>query len=179
MGVTNAIFQDFRLHLQSIEDRVQSYQNLSKDEWNSQSWVGFYLRLKKELGAGLWKRVPNKAGGFMGFWWGGVQSGEICKPYLLLEEEKLCFKIHIKNPAEQISLRDKWHKLIKSKNKSSDFKLNLVKPDRFGKGENMTVIMEKEYRQVKDGYIDIEATIEYLKKAEKLLREVQQLAFVE
>jgi len=39
----------------------------------------------------------------------------------------------------------------------------------------MTVIMEKEYRKVKDGCIDMEATVEYLKKAERLLHEVQQL----
>ena len=110
MGVNNAIFQDFRLHLQSIEDGVQSYQNSPKNKWHPQSWVGFYLRLQKELGTGLWKKVNNEAGGFMGFWWGGVQGGEICKPYLLLEQEKLCFKITDKNPAEQKSLRSHWYK---------------------------------------------------------------------
>lgn len=96
MGVNNAIFQDFRLHLQLIEDKVQSYKHLPIDpenKWPKQSRVGFYLRLQKELGAGLWKEVSNKSGGFLGFWWGGIQGSEICKPYLLLEQEKLCFKI--------------------------------------------------------------------------------------
>jgi hypothetical protein len=180
MGVDNAIFQDFREHLQKIENKVQSYLNLPifpiepKNKWHSQAWVGFYLRLQKEMGTGLWKKINNEAGGFMGFWWGN-KSGENCKPYLLLEEEKLCFKIMVNDPAERKNIRNNWHKLIKSK--CIDFELNLVKPTRFGNGKHMTVIVAKEdYRKVKqDGCIDMNATIDSLRKAESLLYEVQQI----
>jgi hypothetical protein len=42
--------------------------------------------------------------------------------------------------------------------------------------ERVTVIMaEEDYRKVKDGCIDMEATIAYLKTAEKFLCEIQQL----
>jgi len=95
-GINNAIFQDFRLHLQGIENRVQSYLILEKNQWHSQAWTGFYMVLQKNLNPGQltgnWKKVNNKSGGFMGFWWGVG-----CKPYLLLAHEKLCFKIDTKN----------------------------------------------------------------------------------
>ena len=51
-----------------------TYEDLMK-QVNSQAWTGFYLHLQKELGTGLWRKVNNEAGGFMGFWWGN-QSGE-------------------------------------------------------------------------------------------------------
>jgi hypothetical protein len=174
-GVNNAIFQDFRTHLQKIENNVQSYQSLPIgpiDQWHSQSWVGFYLKLQKILGTGLWKKVNNEAGGFMGFWWGN-KSGGNCKPYLLLEEKKLCFKIKVDDPTERRKLRSKWYKLIKSK--SPEFELNLEKPDRFGSGKHMTVIMAKEYRKSnQDGCIDMDATIDNLRKAQALLYAIQE-----
>lgn len=176
IGINNAIFQDFRQHLQLIEDKVQNYLNMPispNNKWHSQSWVGFYLNLQKELGTGLWKKVNNEAGGFMGFWL-GYQGGENCKPYLQLEENKLCFKIKVDDPAERKKLRNNWYKSIKSK--CSDFELDLIKPARFGSGRHMTVIVAKEdYRTVKqDGCIDMVATVNNLKKAQLFLHAIQK-----
>lgn len=169
-GIDNAIFQDFRGHLQKIEDRVQSYLTLPVSKWHTQSWVGFYLNLQKQLGTGLWKKVNNESNGFMGFWWGG-KSG---KPYLLLEEQKLCFKIKADDQSDKKKIRNDWYKLIKSK--SSDANFTLEKPARFGSGKNMTVmIASRDYRKTtEEGYIDMEATVDGLRKIQTFLHAIHE-----
>lgn len=179
-GIDNAIFQDFREHLQKIENNVNSYLTLpvktqnSGAKWNAQTWTGFYMRLQTELGTGLWKKVNNEAGGFMGFWW-GKQSG---KPYLLLEQDKLCFKINVDATADRKKIRNHWHNVIKSK--QAEAGMTLTKPARFGSGKNMTVMIAAEdYRQVTaEGYLDIAATVAKLKTIQSFLYDIQNHAAV-
>lgn len=67
-GGYNAILNDYRDHLQSIEDEVNSNETLPIDEWKRSRWMGFYLRLQEELDTGTCGYVPNPKGGFLGFW---------------------------------------------------------------------------------------------------------------
>lgn len=174
-GIENSIFQDFRENLYKIQSHVESYLRIpvssknSNPKWNNHAWTGFFIHLQKELGTGLWGKVNNAAGGFMGFWWGG-QSG---KPHLQLEEGKLCFKIKVDKPEDQKRLRTYWYTLIK--NSPADTGFTLTKPERFGRGKYMTVIVAKEdYRQTtEDGCIDMEATVRGLKKMQSFLGEIQ------
>jgi len=170
----NAILVDYRSHLQSISDEVESYKSKEIQKWNWYSWIGFYLRLQNQLGSGHWDYVANPNGGFLGLWW-HFQGNDDCKQYLQLEEEKFCFKIWVKNIDERTKLRSKWHKAIKAQGES--FGLDLVKPARFGNGEYMTVcVFNGEYRGFKNGLIDIDKTVERLRKAESLLKSVHQIA---
>ena len=89
----NPILVDYRNHLQSITDKVESYQAKEVTQaWSRDAWVGFYSELQKRLGAGAWDYVANPKKGFLGFWW-HFQGNKECKQYLQLEQEKLCFKI--------------------------------------------------------------------------------------
>ena len=193
LGISNAIFEDFREHLQGIENRVQSYQTHNFNDWTSQSWVGFYLKLQQELGMGNWDKVNNPAKGFMGFSWGGIGSE---KPYLQLEQHELCFKVRVegeskkelkkKQPdelrkilkAETVKRRDirnKWYKLIKSQ--CTDYGIALERPANFGNGKWMTVIKAKDdyLHKNAEGIIDIHATVQYLQKMDAFLKEMQKL----
>lgn len=171
---TNSILVDYRGYLQSITDKVESYKSKKLSEWNWHSWVGFYLELQKRFGNGHWDYVANPTGGFLGFWW-HFQGNDDCEQYLQLEQDKFCFKIWVNNEDERKSLRLKWHKIIN--NKAKDIDLNLVKPTRFGNGRYMTVcVFNGEYREVKDGIIDMDKTIDLLKKAESLLKLVDEIA---
>lgn len=167
----NAIIIDYRNHLQSISDGVESYLKLPIEEWEKHSWVGFYIRLQKELKDGNWDNVPNKSGGFLGMWW-HHQGNKDCRQYLQLEKEKLCFKISVNKTEDRKRLRGQWYKTIKEK--SGEYKLALTKPARFGSGKYMTVcIHDGEYRHTdSDGIINIEKTVSLLQKAESLLRAV-------
>jgi len=67
------ILKDYKIYLQDIEDRVNSYKYKSVDIWSSDAIKGFYMRLQKVLGEGNWDYVPNARGGFWGFWWNSYQ----------------------------------------------------------------------------------------------------------
>ncbi len=173
---TNIILIDYRCYIQSITDQVESYKTEKiSNTWGWYAWVGFYLELQNRLDSAdcaYWDYVANPAGGFLGFWW-HYQGDENCKQYLQLEQDKFCFKIWVKNKEERKSLRKKWHKIIKEK--GQDYGLELVRPSRFGYGNYMTVCVFKgEYRESDNGKINLEKTIDRLKKAEKLLKSVKE-----
>ena len=95
-GIRNEIFIDFYEHLRQIEQAVQSYKSLPLDKWNWDSWKGFYLELQNLLGVGEWDYVPQKNGGFLGFWWHWKDkelNGTGYDYYLQLEHQKFCFKL--------------------------------------------------------------------------------------
>ena len=167
----NSILLDYRNHLQSIADKVESYKLLPINKWDGYSWRGFYLRLQKELGSGNWEYVsPPKRDGFLGFYW-HFHGDDICRQYLQLEEDKFCFKIEVNNPSDWKNLRSKWHKTIKDM--GHEYRLKLKKPDKFGTGKHMTVcVYDGEYRECDNNkVIDIDNTIHKLRKAEVLLKE--------
>lgn len=170
-GIDNAIFLDFTARMQAIEDSVNSYLSKPIAEWTGQAWVGFFMHLQQEMGRGLWRKINTPSGGFMGFWWGHQPE----KPYLQLEESKLCFKLIVKEKERQNQVRTHWFKIIKD-NQNSDLQLSFVKPAKFRAGNSMSVmITNDEYRQVKpDGCIDMTATVELLKNMTTFLEKIQQ-----
>jgi hypothetical protein len=122
------------------------------------------------LNDGHWDYVANPSGGFLGFWW-KFRGDKNCEQYLQLEQKKLCFKIYVKHASERRALRSRWHRRIIEK--SEGFNLRITKPNRFGSGQYMTVcIFEGDYRVSKNGVIDLEATLDRLRKAEDLLMSV-------
>ena len=171
----NSIVTDYRDHLQSISDDVESFKSRPINEWGWYSWVGFYLRLQKELGDGNWDYVPNPNGGFLGMWW-HFQGDEKCEQYLQLEEDKLCFKIWVDESQDRIELRSMWHSRVKEK--GTEFDLLIERPTRFGNGKYMTVcIYDGEYRITDgNGVINFDRTLKRLKKAEELLKSVDEYA---
>ncbi len=171
----NAILIDYRSHLQKISMWEESYIVERLEKWYWYSWMGFYSRLQSEgIDCVDWGYVPNPRGGFLAFWW-HFQGDDTCGQYLQLEEDKLCFKIWVKNKEERYSLRQKWSRVVMAENLDQKFGLDLNRPKRFGSGEYMTICLVENYRQVSDnGLIDMNKTLEVLKTAEKLLALVQQ-----
>ena len=178
---TNSILVDYRNHLQSISDDVESYKSLPITQWKprSRSWIGFFLELQRQsgkLGEGRWGYVHNPTGGFFGFWWAS-QGNDNCEQYLQLEEDKLCFKISVgeKSPDVRRSLRSKWYELVRAK--GQEYGLDLVRPRRFGNGKCLTVcVFNGDYRESDNDLIDMEKTVARLRKAECLLKSVDQNA---
>lgn len=60
-----------------------------------------------------------------------------------LEEERLCFKIHVADKDRRKELRDKWSKALIER--SHNYSFNVEKP-RFGNGRYMTVAVVRDYR---------------------------------
>ncbi|MGE6327147.1 PD-(D/E)XK nuclease family protein [Psychrobacter pacificensis] len=129
------IYIDYLNYLQSIEEAVQSFKSKSVNKWKKRAWIGFFQHLQSYLGEGNWKYVANKSGGFMGFWAFKQVVGDIAV-YLLLEQDKVCFKVSVPSSKEYSKIRNELYKLFKTE--ASKFDLKVIKPKRFGSGKDMT-----------------------------------------
>ncbi len=178
----NDILLDYRRHLQQIEDEVQSYTTQGLKDWHPLQWMGFYMRLQELLKApnAGWDYVPNRSGGFWGFWWGWVpiekpteKQGK-CELHIQLEEDKLRFKIYVSDAdaAKMRELRWKWHRKIMEAG-GKDF--GLQKPARFGNGTYMTVCeFRADYRVSENNIINMDKTLARLRDAEGILASATQ-----
>jgi len=166
--VENDIFHDYRRHLESIQEKLERFENVPSDQWPKAAWKGFYQSLQEQLGEGSWSYVPNQSGGFMAFYWHYFDS-DGCSQYLQLEEGKFCFKIAVEQEDRYKSLREKWHKRVVEA--SEEASIQARKPAHFGHGEHMTVaVLPDGYLATdEDGLVDIEATVVRLREAEDIL----------
>ena len=173
------ILTDFFDHLQERERDSSSWESTPPADWSWSAWEGFYRRLEEEIGPHIetdnitdinWRYVPNQAGGFLGFWrydYDVVSEDEV---YWQVEQENLCFKISVEGDGNRGERRWHWHELIVQAGKSE--RMTLEKPARFGSGKTMTVaVLEGDWRRSgSDGRLDLEKTVEVLKKAERVLQ---------
>ena len=134
------IFCDYVEYIQDIQCQSEAYQSLPINNWSSYTWQGFYMALEKELQTGDWGYVPNKQGGFWGFYWHlkKASSNPDVDIYLQLEEKKLCVKAYQKDGVEKGYIySSQLVELAKEKN------ISLIKPDRLRKGITMTLAVHK------------------------------------
>jgi PD-(D/E)XK nuclease superfamily len=169
LNIKNDIIEDYYENLSGIESEIQGYRNGSKDSWTAANWTGFFMELKTLLKDGNWGYVPNRSGGFMGYWW--HWNGN---KYLQLEEEQLCFKLMVEEPALQPSAWESWHQQLMAAGQRKNFPL--VRPDRRSNGTYMTVarFAEVDFRSFSNGKLDMSATLTLLKRAEDLLDDAVQ-----
>lgn len=156
--------------LLQIDEAISSYKNLKRENWDNDSWTGFYSKLSNEFQDAGWSFVNNPAGGFMGFWWHWYEDDD-CSQYLQLEEGKLCFKIWVEDDERRSELRQIWHEKIIMKSEGG--KILVRKPDRFGSGQYMTVaIYNEDYRVFINDKLDYQETLKNIKYAMKILDDI-------
>ncbi|MEO7822064.1 MAG: PD-(D/E)XK nuclease family protein [Gemmatimonadaceae bacterium] len=165
----NDIARDFYSRLTSIDHDVESYRHQPvSTKWSPLAWQGFFCALQLRLPGGMWGYVPNRAGGFQGYWW-YWKKAQGCEQYLQLEEETLCFKISVNQPETRAELRNAWPaRLIEAGRAEA---LDVTRPRRLRSGQAMTVaVLAADYRATDNaGLIDMEATVARLRKAETVL----------
>jgi len=173
--IKNNIFLEFKSHLQSIEDRVNSFKKYPIEEWNWYSWIGFYKEIKSNMNTDYcdcdWAYVPNKGGGFLGLWWNFREKDKYTL-HLQFEQEKLCFKIRVDDKEKRSHLRNLLSKEICEI--SNEFDLSFNKPKRFGKGLHMTVaVLNEDARKVdENGEINISETLKILDQCNDLMNKI-------
>lgn len=168
-SLRNNIAIDFYENLAELDRNIKSYLNLPVQKWYWHSWIGFYAELQKQIG-GEWGYVPNRSGGFLGYWW--VQhtakiDGKDFHYYLLLAQDKLVFKVNAHQKANRQYVRDFYRNLVFKKAKELGIGIS-----RYGRlGEDMGVArLNAEYRITDDnGVLNLPATIENLKRFMKLI----------
>lgn len=178
IGISNEIFIDFLNYLQNIDNSVNSFKTLPIDQWHWDSWKGFYIELQKRLGQGEWDYVPQKNGGFLGFWWYWNYmefNGNGFDYYLQLEHGKFCFKISPYNIESNYEIRDHYrNKLFQHASKSG---LNIKRNGRCVKGKTKTMTVAKLDSSYivsdSNNIIDLDLTVQKIKKIEELINEIK------
>ena len=182
---TNITLTDFHDHLKRLECKTNSYENWTKGTtvgWKA--WQGFFKHVEKEFEEEIrqnkgwlgWGYVPNKAGGFLGFWWGG-RSYDNAEAYMQLQVEPwkvcsqhLCFKVgaHHAGSAEQDRLKWECHQRVKSVGGD-----RVKKPGVMRRGKTMTVAVWASDWLAFDtnGKLNINETVSNLKEAESVLKQ--------
>jgi hypothetical protein len=160
-GVNHPIFLDYLTHLEKLDSKINAYKTKPVIDWDGFSWQGFYMELQKHF-KGNWDYVPNKRGGFWGFWW-KPQSNK--NYYLQLEQQLLCVKIEAEGVQDLKEFQTE--EMVNVLLESEDQGLHLQKPTRMSTGKTMTIAHRPNYIQTKEnGLLDLDKTIEELKKWE-------------
>lgn len=168
----NNIAVDFYENLSELDRNIKSYLNMPLQKWHWHSWIGFYAELQKQIG-GEWNYVPNRSGGFLGFWWNwheAIVDGKEFKFYLQLEQDRFVFKLTTQNAINRGLLRDVYRKKLFKK--AAEMGIGLSK---FGRsGQYMGVArLNAEYRIADDnGVLDLPATVKNLKRFMELIDEI-------
>jgi hypothetical protein len=170
-GIKNHIYIDFTNFLKRRENAVLSYLRLPFEDWQWDSWKGFYQDVQKRFNDGTWDYVPQKNGGFLGYWWhwNSAKFDDIYfEYYLQLEHTKLCIKIYVEGTKEnkynvRNQFRQKLYPLAKK------HQIDIYQNGSIGKW--MTVAaLSNEYRvKDKSNFIDMKATIDNLKRINNLI----------
>ncbi|MEZ0486221.1 hypothetical protein [Fibrella aquatica] len=177
-GVANAIYDDFLAHLQKVDFLIKQFSIRPVDKWEYHDWVGFFtvlydqrstLSSSSEDDGANWGYVANPSGGFVGYWWYfKPQSNKTYMPYLQLEQNILCFKIEVTDPANQKTAQDEANRLILQAARQLGLS-GVERPKYMRTGRAMTVAYWKEYMVLSGDNLDSESTIENLIKAQVIL----------
>lgn len=171
--ITDTIFLDFFEHLKKIEADINSFIHLPVMQWHWESWKGFYSYLQTQLGDGEWDYVPQKNGGFLGFWWSwGYKepNSQGFDYYLQLEHSKFCFKIHPYNKDYAYQTRDYFRSLLYPKAKEHG--IAIYQNGRIGNYMTVAALSESYIKVDESGLIDLEKTIKYINHIEKMFADI-------
>lgn len=180
-GTSNNIFLDFYENLKSIEESVNSYLTLPIGDWTWDSWKGFYIYLQGKVeGVATWKYVPQRDGGFLGFWWCFREkeiNGISFQYYLQLEMKNFCFKIiplidkggidkvELKQKRQQV--RSDYRKLLFQE--AEKHSIPITKNGGFGATMTVAKLDEDIRQKTENGLIDLEKTVAQIKQIEVMV----------
>lgn len=171
----NTIVKHFTDYLANWEKRTNSFKDTPFSSWCWQAWEGFYQELERRMSIDDWSYVSNPSGGFIGIWWHWVPLEEGVRMYLQIESpEKLCIKIEcLQDKENRGSIRDKYYYLLADMARELGYH-HVHHPARFGNGTYMTIGVVDLKNIIDEPVININKTIEILKRYELLVDACQK-----
>ena len=134
---TNDVVDQYEGYLQKMQENLDAFRTKPVKTWSGTQWTGFYAKLKEELNEGDFGYVPNPSGGFMGYWFGFENIDDENSLYLQSEQEKFCFKVHIREKDRRKAARKFWHRTVIEAGKEAG--LEVVKPRVMRTGRWFTI----------------------------------------
>jgi len=177
-GNGNCILVDYYRHLKNLDEQINSFKYLPYQKWHWYSWKGFFSNIQEQIGA-EWDYVSNPSGGFLGlhWYWNTIRVKNIeFKIFILLEGRgdgfsRLSYKFTTEHVLERNSFRENYRKSLFKAAKDNNIKIKNF--GRAGKFMGAATLID-DYRISNDkGFIDMDATIQNLKRMEKLIDAVK------
>jgi hypothetical protein len=172
------ILWSFRAHLQGIEDDTQSWKSAPPADWSRRACAGFFMAIQDKRRAqkrevGNWGYVPNRSGGFMGFWfgWRPVVGGSVYAQLVVNDRGSTpkaathaayCVKLGIPKNGNRQSAQTAWNAM----SRGIDPELGLARPQRIRSGSSMTVARVNEIRVAPSEEVLLEETLERIDRLE-------------
>lgn len=170
----NDILFDYYRNLKGLDKKINSYKELPLEKWYWHSWIGFYSELQKHLG-GNWDYVANASGGFLGFWWywnSSELNDNYFEFYLQLEQNEMVFKLYCEKPESRYEIRDFYRSKLYPKAK--ELKIDVYQFGRIGQWMGVARLNESYRKTDSSGLIDMDKTVETLKKMQHLIDEINK-----
>jgi hypothetical protein len=175
IGISHPIYFDYLDYLEELEDQILLYKKLPVDDWEKETWKGFFIALQEKLGKGEWRYVPQKNGGFYVFYWHWKEAAINDHPfayYLQLEEDKFCFKIHPKEEAHRRAVRSDFRDLLFSHGEKHH--LPLKRNGRIGRFMTVAIVEDFSLSTDTDGMIDIDQTATQIERVEQMMKTLDE-----
>ena len=183
----NDIINEFRQHLQRLEDKTNSFSDLRVTDWSWEGHKGYFGKLETKIKADelWWGYASNPAGGSLIFYWNNKNwrnRMQECNPFLQIDHLAGFFVRVWKKGGEKVYSDTLWKVLEKTEACAESIAgIHVKKPKRFGAGyaaNAAQIYFDGDdlnsgggyYIATKDdGTIDLNATAARIKKAEQLL----------
>ena len=187
--ISNNIFNDFHEYLKDKVGRYERFRENKVDDWakpkvlrDGCEWHGFMeaLQEKTKLCSSIeWGYTANQSGGELVAYWGGRDYKDSGQVYLEIHYKAdhrsfLAFKVDsVPEEKDRGQIREYLCAKLKESAKKHGWDGKVNKPDRFGSGKTMifcqTVNNDCWLAKDSEGKLDMDKTVENLKKAGKIL----------
>lgn len=181
----NTIVDNFRTHLQNREDDTNRWKSASYNEWEWGQWEGFYAELEHRWDGWCgWGYIANPAGGFLGWWsdhWRIGTEDRFASLYIQIHNaQRLTVRLGSGNAMDKVRAPF-MYQVLNALNEEAFDDIHLKKAGTFGGGgaaavADVTFDEQGPWFAVDpNGVVNMDATIERLRRLEELLEKVAKL----
>ena len=180
----NVIVDDFRTHLQGWEDETNRWESASYDEWKctERAREGFYAEIEGRWGGDCgWDYISNRAGGFLacclGFKYIGTKNRHADLYMQIHDAIRLTVRLGSGNALDKVR-SPFMYQVLDALNEETFDDIRIEKAGAFRGGgaaavANVTFDEQGPWFAVDcNGVVNMDATIERLRRLEKLLQKV-------
>ena len=179
----NVIVDDFRTHLQTTwEDNTNMWESANYDKWEWTQWEGFYAEIERRWGGDCgWDYISNRAGGFLacclGFKHIGTEDRHADLYMQIHDAMRLTVRLGSGNALDRVRSPFMYQVLdALNEEASDDIRIEKAGAFRGGGGAavaNVTFDEQGPWFAVDcNGVVNMDATIERLRRLEELLQKV-------
>ncbi len=152
---------------------ARSYERSEVSAWNMFAWQGFFMALQDHIENMDWDLVKPPGAPFMAAYWHYTYWG-VWDTNLQIQQNLLVMKMGFweeMDTATRKSQRDEWFGILTQASEGS--KVRILRPQKWGVGKTMTAAhigdRAEWIHKGSDGYLDLDATVDYLNQAMAVL----------